>query len=111
MSDIEQRLKDAADALDSVADAYHDVSQTYQDSQLGVVTRVGAVHHYATTSAPDGWLECDGAAVSRTDYADLFAAIGTLWGVGDGSTTFNLPDVSSLAVNGGGPSLLAYIKY
>jgi microcystin-dependent protein len=39
-----------------------------------------------------GWLTCDGSAVSRTTYADLFSAIGTAYGVGDGSTTFNLPD-------------------
>jgi hypothetical protein len=42
---------------------------------------------------PAGYLECDGSAVSRTLYADLYAAIGTLYGIGDGSTTFNIPDV------------------
>src|SRR5699024_9741731 len=42
--------------------------------------------------APAGWLKCNGRAVSRTIYADLFAAIGTSFGNGDGSTTFNLPD-------------------
>lgn len=45
-------------------------------------------------SAPSsGWLLCDGSAVSRSTFADLFAAIGTVYGVGDGSTTFNLPDL------------------
>jgi microcystin-dependent protein len=39
-----------------------------------------------------GWLKCNGAAVSRSTYAVLFAAIGTLYGAGDGTTTFNLPD-------------------
>ena len=52
----------------------------------------GAVLAYASTVAPSGYLLCDGAAVSRTTYADLFTAISTTWGVGDGSTTFNLPD-------------------
>lgn len=52
----------------------------------------GAVVSYAGTSAPDGWLMCDGSAVSRATYATLFAAIGTAHGSGDGSTTFNLPD-------------------
>lgn len=51
----------------------------------------GAVQDFAMATAPTGWLECNGAAVSRTTYADLFAAIGTTWGSGDGSTTFNLP--------------------
>lgn len=44
------------------------------------------------STAPTGWLLCDGSAVSRTTYADLFDAIGTAYGTGDGSTTFNLPD-------------------
>lgn len=47
-----------------------------------------------STAIPTNWLLCNGAAVSRTTYADLFAAIGTTFGAGDGSTTFNLPQVS-----------------
>lgn len=53
----------------------------------------GAVAHFAMSSAPSGWLKANGAAVSRTTYANLFAAIGTTFGTGDGSTTFNLPDL------------------
>lgn len=52
---------------------------------------VGTVFTYAGTAAPDGWLVCSGAAVSRTTYAELFAIIGTAFGAGDGSTTFNTP--------------------
>lgn len=52
----------------------------------------GAVVPYATAAAPEGYLLCDGSAVSRTTYAALFAAVGTIWGAGDGSTTFNLPE-------------------
>lgn len=52
----------------------------------------GAIMAFATVDVPDGWLLCDGSAVSRTAYANLFAAIGTLHGVGDGETTFVLPD-------------------
>lgn len=51
------------------------------------------VHAYAGSTAPEGWDMCDGAAISRTTYASLFAIIGTTYGVGDGSTTFNLPDM------------------
>lgn len=47
---------------------------------------------YDPSSPPEGWLPCDGEAVSRTTYAALFAKIGTAFGVGDGSTTFNVPD-------------------
>lgn len=57
-----------------------------------VAFRPGMLMDYAGTATPDGWLQCDGSAVSRTTYANLFAAIGTTWGVGDGSTTFNIPD-------------------
>jgi microcystin-dependent protein len=53
----------------------------------------GAVQAFAMSSAPTGWLICDGSAVSRTDYAALYAAIGTTFGIGDGSTTFNLPSL------------------
>jgi microcystin-dependent protein len=52
----------------------------------------GVIHQYAGAAAPDGYLLCDGSAISRTDYANLFAAIGTTYGVGDGSTTFAIPD-------------------
>jgi microcystin-dependent protein len=52
----------------------------------------GFVWLYAGSSLPTGWLRCDGAAISRTTYAALFDAIGTTYGVGDGSTTFNLPN-------------------
>ena len=47
---------------------------------------------FAGNTIPAGGLLCDGSAVSRTDYAKLFSAIGTTWGAGDGSTTFNLPN-------------------
>src|SRR5690554_6863461 len=53
---------------------------------------VGCVQMYAGSSEPDGWLFCDGREVSRTTYAELFAVIGTTYGAGNGSTTFNLPD-------------------
>lgn len=52
----------------------------------------GSVISFGGTAAPSGWLLCFGQAVSRTTYAALFAAIGTTYGAGDGSTTFNLPD-------------------
>lgn len=53
----------------------------------------GAVLPFAGANAPSGWLLCFGQAVSRTTYAALFAALGTAYGAGDGSTTFNLPDL------------------
>ncbi|PIT52699.1 hypothetical protein BHC44_07085 [Snodgrassella alvi] len=56
-------------------------------------TPAGAVMYFAMDAAPVGWLKANGAAVSRTVYANLFAAIGTRFGAGDGKTTFSLPDL------------------
>ena len=60
----------------------------------------GAVMYFAGQTAPAGWLKANGAAVSRTAYAALFAAIGTTYGTGDGRTTFNLPDLRGEFVRG-----------
>lgn len=63
---------------------------------------IGEVKMYAASSVPDGWFECDGSAISRTTYSNLFQIIGTSYGTGDGSTTFNIPDFRSRAVIGAG---------
>lgn len=65
-----------------------DISHTHAD-----VSPAGMVSQFAGSSAPTGWLLCDGTAVSRTTYSSLFTAIGTTYGAGDGSTTFNLPNL------------------
>jgi len=59
---------------------------------LARIVKAGTVMAWPAATAPAGWLECNGAAVSRTTYAELFAIIGTTYGSGDGSTTFNLPE-------------------
>jgi hypothetical protein len=61
---------------------------------------IGVVQAYAGNTVPDGWLLCDGSAVSRTDYAELYAVIGDTYGVGDGSTTFNLPNLVDKFIQG-----------
>lgn len=60
----------------------------------------GQVAYFAFSSAPSGWLKANGAAVSRATYSALFAAIGTTYGGGDGSTTFNLPDLRGEFIRG-----------
>lgn len=68
----------------------------YEDTvadRLMALVPVGTVLDYAGALVPDGYLECDGSAVSRSEYPALFAAIGTTWGAGNGSTTFNLPNL------------------
>lgn len=55
---------------------------------------IGSILAYLGSDVPDGYLLCDGSAVSRTDYSELFSVIGSVYGNGDGSTTFNLPNLS-----------------
>ena len=61
-------------------------------------SEVGTIKPWGKATAPDGYLLCDGSAVSRSTYADLFAVIGTTYGAGNGSTTFNLPDLRGRVV-------------
>lgn len=67
------------------------VQSPVRASTLGLP--IGAIQLYAGASVPGGWLLCDGSAVSRSDYSALFAVISTTYGVGDGVTTFTLPDL------------------
>ncbi len=70
---------------------YADINQLMEN--IDILRNPGAVTAWLTETPPTGWLECDGSAVSRTTYADLFAVIGVTFGNGDGSTTFNVPDL------------------
>lgn len=60
----------------------------------------GAVFWFAAVTPPSGYLECNGAAISRTTYSSLFSVIGTTWGAGDGTTTFNLPQLRGEFIRG-----------
>ena len=62
----------------------------------------GAITMWAAATAPSGWLLCDGTAVSRVTYANLFSIIGTTWGSGNGTTTFNVPNTAGRTVRGVG---------
>ena len=63
-------------------------------------TPTGTLIYFASSTPPSGFLKANGAAISRSTYADLFAVIGTTWGVGNGSTTFNVPDLRGEFVRG-----------
>jgi microcystin-dependent protein len=71
----------------------------------------GEITMWPTNTAPAGWQLCDGSAISRTTYATLFAVIGTTFGVGDGSTTFNVPNHSGIFVRGAGSQTISGISY
>ena len=72
------------------------------DTDVAPLIPAGSVIAWSGSSIPSGWLACDGTAVSRTTYAALFAITSTDYGVGDGSTTFNLPDLSDRVIVGDG---------
>ena len=68
--------------------------------KIDATSITGVVQLYAGSTAPNGWLICNGQTVSRTAYAALFAVIGTTYGAGDGSTTFNIPNLVNKTVRG-----------
>lgn len=61
---------------------------------------IGAIVAYSSNNAPTNWLICDGSAINRVTYADLFSVIGTTYGAGDGTTTFNLPNAKGKVITG-----------
>ena len=73
---------------------------TFSGSVVGIPWITGEIKIWTTGTAPTNWLICDGSAISRTTYANLFAVIGTVYGVGDGSTTFNIPNLKGKVVVG-----------
>lgn len=84
-------------AMRTTLDVY---SKAETDAVASAGVPAGAVMTFAMSTAPTGWLKCNGDAVSRTTYATLFSAIGTTFGAGDGSTTFNVPELRAEFVRG-----------
>jgi microcystin-dependent protein len=101
---------DAQKALGDTAALLDDRDRQLEDYLGDIDRRVGStagvpsggMFDWAGGAPPEGFLLCDGTAVSRETYADLFLALGTIWGAGDGSTTFNLPDFRGRATIGAG---------
>lgn len=92
--EIARAIEASGQALD--ASKYDQLTQAIR--RLGAPA--GEVSFFACAAPPAGWLKANGAAVSRVTYGDLFAAIGTTYGVGDGTTTFNVPDLRGEFVRG-----------
>jgi len=82
-----------------VADASNPDEAVNKRQLLDAIPK-GIILAFATASIPNGFLECNGAAISRVAYADLFSILGTMYGSGDGSTTFNLPDLRGEFIRG-----------
>jgi len=101
---IDIKDEDAMTSNSATALATQQSIKAYVDSNAGIPT--GTVSAFAGSAAPTGYALCDGSAVNRTTQAALFSVIGTTYGIGDGSTTFNLPDLRGRVVAGLGESLL-----
>lgn len=84
---------DDPQAHKALFDALQSALQTQMNNIAANAVPAGSVFWFARATPPTGFLECNGAALSRTSYATLFSVIGTVFGAGDGSTTFNLPDL------------------
>lgn len=93
-----ERSKNLGDVEDkAISRANLDV---YSKSEVDQKMPAGGVVYFPRATAPTGWLKANGAAISRTAYANLFAAIGTTFGAGDGVNTFNLPDLRGEFIRG-----------
>jgi microcystin-dependent protein len=99
---ISTAISNLVDSAPSVLDTLNELSSALNDdpnfsttvaNALAALVPSGTVSQTARATAPTGYLLCDGSAVSRTTYASLFDAIGTAYGVGDNSTTFNIPNL------------------
>lgn len=98
------------DPLDEVTDADWDeieklVGNVYEEIMHPVLA-VGSLQMWMTGTPPENWLICDGQAVSRDSYAELFALWGVTFGSGDGATTFNIPDLTDRSPMGAGGLLV-----
>jgi microcystin-dependent protein len=79
----------------------HATTKEYVDRRTaGDTVPIGTVAYFSAATAPDSWLVCNGQAISRTEYDVLFARIGTTYGAGNGSTTFNVPDLRGEFIRG-----------
>ena len=83
---------DTVSLTNASMDANTQMAGVNLSTQISSAVPAGTIQSHAASSAPSGWLICDGSAISRTTYSDLYSIVGTTWGSGDGSTTFAIPD-------------------
>ena len=107
ISELEELNKSNDEDLLVIVDSIENMTKKIKAKNLGVgggsvptgdTLPIGAMIPYTSKITPLNWLPCNGQAISRTTYADLFAIIGTQYGAGDGSTTFNVPDLNDYKV-------------
>jgi microcystin-dependent protein len=76
------------------------LANLHVDGEIIIPELTGMILHFATITAPIGWLKCNGSSVSRASYSNLFAMIGTVYGVGVGTTSFQVPDLRGVFIRG-----------
>ena len=86
-------------------------SADLQTILVGSVIPSGTIAPFGGGTVPAGWMLCDGTAISRTTYSALFAAVSTTYGVGDGASTFNLPNAQGVFLRGAGSQTISSITY
>ena len=92
------------DGLDTLTTMIKNHVDNKIEDAINISSPTGTIQAFSSSNTPVGWLLCDGSAISRTTYSNLFAVIGTTYGSGDGSTTFNLPNLFNRMVVGAGNS-------
>ena len=93
---------DTVSLTNASMDANTQMAGVNLSTQISSAVPTGTIQSHAASSAPSGWLICDGSAISRTTYSDLYSIVGTTWGSGDGSTTFAIPDLRGAFLRGEG---------
>lgn len=78
---------------------------------VGSVIPPGTIAPFGGGTVPAGWMLCDGTAISRTTYSALFAAVSTTYGIGDGASTFNLPNAQGVFLRGAGSQTISSVTY
>lgn len=96
-------------AANDLLELVYDGSYWRVQGMMNDPTPVGTMIASFSTSTPAGYLFCNGGAVSRTTYSNLYSAIGTSFGTGDGSTTFNLPNMNGRFLMGATSSIRTYV--
>ena len=108
-SSLERTTVELADEDNDINLRLSQMEERFEQLFLKLGVKVGQIIPYSGSSIPDGYLLCNGANIDRTTYADLFSKIGTLYGAGDGSTTFTIPNIQGRFLEGASSNIGSYV--
>jgi len=107
LKDIPEKNKITAENINEIKEVVNNIAENGTGGGSIIASDtfpIGAINPFAGETIPDNWLLCDGREISRTDYKELFKTIGTIYGEGDGTTTFNLPNSEGTTLVGIDPT-------